>query len=60
MGGNGVLPCPASGVSDCARRYVFEYGYITLPLIGATLFVFLIVLMLFLLRARREESKLKV
>jgi len=60
MGGNSVLPCPASGVSDCARRYVFEYGYITLPLIGATLFVFLIVLMLFLLRARREESKLKV
>jgi len=55
MGGSSVLPCPASGVSDCAKRYVFEYGYITLPLIGATLFVFLIVLMIFVVRTRREE-----
>jgi len=55
MGGASILPCPASGSSDCARRYLFEYGYITLPLSGATLFVFLIILMLFLWRAKREN-----
>lgn len=43
---SGTLPCPAQGVS-CAQRFVFEFGYITFPLMAATLFAFLIVLMLF-------------
>ena len=47
MGGASLVPCPASGVSDCARRFVFEFGYVTLPMMGVTLFAFLIVLMLF-------------
>lgn len=54
MGGDGLLPCPASGVSDCAKRYLFEYGYITLPLSGATVFAVLIVMMLVVLRANRK------
>jgi disulfide bond formation protein DsbB len=49
MGGASVLPCPASSSEavDCAVRFVFEFGYITFPMMALTLFVFLIVLMLF-------------
>ena len=51
MGGEAVLPCPATGPSlDCASRFLFEFGYITFPLMSATLFAFLIVLMLFVRR----------
>lgn len=41
----GALPCPASGPS-CAQITLLEYGYITYPLMAATLFAFLIVLMI--------------
>jgi disulfide bond formation protein DsbB len=51
MPGSG-LPCPATGVS-CAQRILFEFGYITYPLMAFSLFTFLIVIMLFV-RARRE------
>lgn len=44
--GAGVLPCPATGVS-CAQRIIFEFGYVTFPLIAASLFALLIVVMLF-------------
>ena len=47
MGGSALIPCPASGGGDCAQRFLFELNYITFPLMGATLFAFLIVLMLF-------------
>ncbi len=54
LGGSGVLPCPAApGAADCAQRTVFEFGYMTFPLMAATLFCFLIVLMLY---ARRGQS----
>src|SRR3989344_4114948 len=48
MGGASILPCPAvaTGV-DCAQRYLFEFGYITFPLMSFTIFAFLIILMLF-------------
>ncbi len=44
---SGSLPCPAEGTVSCAQRFVFEFGYITFPFMGATLFAFLMVLMLF-------------
>jgi disulfide bond formation protein DsbB len=47
MGGSSILPCPASGVGDCAQRLIFEFGYITFPLMSATLFAFLIIVMMF-------------
>ena len=47
LGGSSVLPCPASGAGDCGQRFMFEFGYITFPLMAASLFAFLIVLMLF-------------
>ncbi len=46
MGVSSPLPCPSSGEADCAKRLVFELGYITFPLMAASLFAFLIVLML--------------
>lgn len=46
MFGEGSLPCPATGVS-CAQRILFEFGYITFPLMAFSLFAFLIVVMLF-------------
>lgn len=51
MGGQALVPCPASGAGDCAQRILFEFGYITFPLMAATLFAFLIVLMLFVRRS---------
>ena len=42
----GTLPCPATGPS-CAQMTLFEFGYITYPLMAFSLFAFLIVVMLF-------------
>lgn len=40
MGGPELMPCPASGAGDCAQRIIFEFGYITFPLMAFSLFVF--------------------
>lgn len=46
MGGNPLVPCPAIGPgTDCAQRVVFEFGYITLPLMSFTTFLLIIVMM---------------
>lgn len=45
------LPCPAVGVS-CAQRLLFEFGYITFPLLAFTLFSFLIVIMVSVIKNR--------
>ncbi len=55
MGGNSVLPCPASGAGDCGQRFLFEFGYITFPLIAFSLFAFLIVVMLFVRPVRESR-----
>lgn len=47
------LPCPAVGVS-CSQRILFEFGYITYPLMAFSLFAFLIIVMLFV-RSRRTQ-----
>lgn len=47
------LPCPAVGAS-CAQRFLFEFGYITYPLMAFTLFAFLIVTAL-IARSRRSS-----
>ncbi len=53
-----ALPCPATGTVSCSQRIIFEFGYITFPLVGVSLFAFLIVLMLFV-RAERKDNLLK-
>lgn len=46
MTGGGLI-CPISGIgADCARRLVFEFGYITLPLMSFSAFVFFIAVFL--------------
>ncbi|MBI4086727.1 disulfide bond formation protein B [Candidatus Kaiserbacteria bacterium] len=46
MTGGGLI-CPSSGLgADCARRLVFEFGYITLPLMSFSAFVFFIAVFL--------------
>ena len=48
MGGTSVLPCPAVATNaDCAVRFLFEFGYITFPLMSFSVFAFLIIVMLF-------------
>jgi len=49
---HGSLPCPAEGTVSCAQRFVFEFNYITFPLMAASLFAFLIAIMLFVRNAR--------
>jgi len=53
MGGTSVIPCPATAdkAVDCAVRFLFEFGYITYPLMAATAFAFLIITMLFVRKA---------
>lgn len=55
MGGNSLLPCPATSAEalDCGVRFLFEFGYMTFPLMCATTFAFLIITMLFV---RRNDS----
>ncbi len=51
MGGAEFVKCPAAG-ADCAKRIIFEFGYITFPFLAFSLFALLIVLMLHLRRTR--------
>ena len=37
------LPCPVGGSVSCAQRFVFEFGYITIPVMALTTFALLIV-----------------
>ena len=46
MGGSAFIPCPAVGPSiDCAQRFLFEFGYITFPLMSFSVFVFIITIL---------------
>ncbi len=51
LGGVSVLPCAAHGVS-CAERFVFEFGYITIPMMALSAFLLNIVFIL----ARKRSS----
>ena len=53
---SGSLPCPAEGTVSCAQRFIFEFGYITFPMMAATLFAFLIALMLFVRTPKYRSS----
>lgn len=53
MGGGALINCPTSG-GDCGQRILFEFGFITLPLVAAALFFFLIALYLYILHTRKE------
>ncbi len=53
MGGSQFIKCPTAGAgADCAKRFFFEFGFMTFPLLSAFLFIFLIVLYTYLLKVR--------
>lgn len=45
FGGSPFIPCSATGPS-CGQRLIFEFGYVTMPMMSATLFAGIIFLML--------------
>ncbi len=60
MGGSQFIKCPATGAgADCAKRFIFEFGFITFPLMAAILFAFLIVLYVYLLKIRTNSFRLE-
>ncbi len=46
FGGSEIVNCEAGGVS-CLQRYVFEFGYITIPVMALTGFVLLALLAIY-------------
>ncbi|MBX9765581.1 hypothetical protein K2X83_02980, partial [Patescibacteria group bacterium] len=52
---NSGLPCPASGI-DCGKRYIYEFDYVTFPLVAFSAFVFIIILMFFVLDRERKSK----
>lgn len=40
-GGGSILPCTADG-GACSKIYVMEYGYVTIPVMALTAFVYLL------------------
>lgn len=43
--GNSLFPCDAAGLGEsCTRRFILEFGYVTIPLMALTAFALLIVL----------------
>ncbi len=53
-----ALPCSAVGYSvSCSKVFVLQYGYITIPLMAATGFALITLLMIFLLKARGAQSR---
>ncbi|HEY4487889.1 MAG TPA: disulfide bond formation protein B [Candidatus Paceibacterota bacterium] len=46
----GSLPCPAEGTVSCAQRFVFEFGYITFPMMAFSIFVLLALVQLVVYR----------
>lgn len=55
MGGSQFIKCPAAGAgADCAKRFIFEFNFITFPLLAAIIFAFLIVLYVYILKTRQE------
>lgn len=48
-GGSSSLPCAAPSVASqvsCATRYVYEFSYVTIPVMALTLSLFIITILL--------------
>lgn len=55
MGGTQFIKCPAAGAgADCAKRFLFEFDFVTFPLLAAGLFMFLIVLYTYILKTSKN------
>jgi disulfide bond formation protein DsbB len=48
-GGSSSLPCSATkvvGQVSCATRYIYEFGYVTIPIMSLTLSLFILIILL--------------
>lgn len=55
MGGKEIAGCPVVGAgADCAKRILFEFGYMTFPLMSFSIFAFIIVLMMITIKSTRD------
>lgn len=52
MGGSAFVRCPSAGTVDCAKRIMFEFGFMTFPLLAAAGFALLSALYYYILRVR--------
>ena len=47
-GGNPLVPCSTVGYSvDCAKTFILEFGFISIPFMALTAFLLITLLMLF-------------
>lgn len=53
MGGNELFGCPASG-GDCAKRFFFEFNFVTFPLLSVFVFLTLILLYVYYLKVQKD------
>ena len=51
---SGLMPCLADGSTDCSKKVMEVFGFVTFPFLSAVLFLFLTIL---LLHQFRESSK---
>ncbi len=57
LGGSPLIPCSRVGyIPRCSQRYVFEFGYITIPVMALTAFVMLIILMAIVKRHQARRA----
>ena len=49
MGGTSLINCPASG-GDCSKRILFEFGFMTFPLLGVAMLLTVTALYIYLLK----------
>jgi hypothetical protein len=57
MGGIEFVKCPVAGVgADCAKRFMFEFGFITFPLLSGIAFLFLTILYIYILKTRERAA----
>ena len=45
-GGNPLIPCSVAGTSSCATRFIFEFGFVTIPFMSFSAFLFVFTLLL--------------
>lgn len=45
-GGTALVPCAADPTQSCAQRLVFQYGYVTIPMMALSAFVLIVLLLL--------------
>jgi disulfide bond formation protein DsbB len=56
MGGSEFITCPKAGAgANCAERIMFEFGFVTFPLLSAFLFTFLIVLYFYIYKTKASS-----